>query len=503
MATLIPKYDQGDTGAVNRPINLKLAETVSVEDFGAVGNGITDDSAAIQAAISSFGPGVAGVVNFNSTSTYKIGTRLLLPTTTILNGNGCNFVGVGTMANDAIHTAYYVGSTLTDLVGGSYGTYLVSTEIIGIKFTNFNIAMNLQGLNQACSVKQCRGLTCNQFLVNKDSYFLVLEGLYCNYIGVGLDLAAFEFSPLCGQLVFNGLSVGNSDLAYFFGNTTQATDIRLLDAENCITGIRFANPTYNVDIHNCYFENISGTAIDFSTFPSTVSGGTIHNNWFNDVNTCIDFTGSNVESTKILDNAFEGTITYQVNFGTILAATKTEVDNGIFLFDNVAGTYPIKGTTNGAAYTQYTQNSATKWNYFHQISTNLAPASGNLQAKAFDYMGTITPFNYYGDAGTPDAGQIPFCKSIATAIVGTAFNIQVTTSIAFSAYTSGIFALSFTDSAGPYVVNGRFIGTTAYLDTASSKSVTITNVSGVFVLTFSGFTNTANAFTATGVIKMI
>jgi hypothetical protein len=44
-------YSQGGSGAATKSVDAKLKEFVSVKDFGAVGDGVTDDSVAIQAAI--------------------------------------------------------------------------------------------------------------------------------------------------------------------------------------------------------------------------------------------------------------------------------------------------------------------------------------------------------------------------------------------------------------------------------------------------------------------
>jgi hypothetical protein len=64
-------YTPAGTGAVITNVQAKLRETVSVKDFGAVGDGVTDDTAAIQAAIDTVFNAGGGTVHI-PTGTYLV-----------------------------------------------------------------------------------------------------------------------------------------------------------------------------------------------------------------------------------------------------------------------------------------------------------------------------------------------------------------------------------------------------------------------------------------------
>ncbi|MDF2713345.1 MAG: hypothetical protein K0R28_270 [Paenibacillus sp.] len=77
------------TGQPERTVGAKLRESVSVKDFGAIGDGIADDTASIQAAAAGL---TKGGILFFPAGTYKISDTVHFPQGTIIQGAGLHSV---------------------------------------------------------------------------------------------------------------------------------------------------------------------------------------------------------------------------------------------------------------------------------------------------------------------------------------------------------------------------------------------------------------------------
>ena len=121
------------TGAVSRPLLSTLGDWVSVKNFGAVGDGTTDDTAAIQAAITHAGTLAYGANVFFPDGEYKVTSTLTI------SGNSVSLTGASRDSVQIIRSTAY-----GEIFAFSKGT---STVLDGVGIFNMRLIDN--GTNNA------------------------------------------------------------------------------------------------------------------------------------------------------------------------------------------------------------------------------------------------------------------------------------------------------------------------------------------------------------------
>ena len=189
MTTLIPKIDfkNGETtpvGAINRTINEKAQDIVSVKDFGATGDGTTDDTVAIQAAIT-YAQTTTGLNVYLPLGTYKV--------TNTININ-CDLVGLS--GNGAIISA--VGLTTSQVlfnITHSSGTVFPAFQTLEIK----GLTINSSGNNGICF--NVAGLGIDQFAAQ-----IQYDLLKITNFNIAFQYGSYAFSPVFNRCSVSGVN---------------------------------------------------------------------------------------------------------------------------------------------------------------------------------------------------------------------------------------------------------------------------------------------------------
>jgi hypothetical protein len=378
-------YTPAGTGAVTTTVQTKLRESVSVKDFGATGNGSTDDTAAIQAAITY-------VYSFASSSGTTQGPALYFPKGTYLissvitmGNTGYNWSlspyfygdGAGTIikVNAANTGAFYWLGPNPDVDGA--GNRAAGPIIENMTFTgpgssaNANsIALRFYGI-QGITLRNttCTGWFAGESYQNCDIVNRYNASCRYNYHGIISGCSGYALTGQ-GQLnsfnSYNGLITNNTNFGViytggqapcFFGVNFVLNNISIIFSPNNAAG---ATVTAGPSIIGCYFEADLNSTIVFgggngivrdaiieggaiianSAYPAILVSNYANTTGRGFINTSIGLSGS---ATAIDQSTSAGKIAYQtldnVAIGSVTPSTGvfTKVNSGTFIKSATAG----------------------------------------------------------------------------------------------------------------------------------------------------------------------
>jgi parallel beta-helix repeat protein len=447
MTNIVPQYDQGSTGAVNRPFTQKLQETVSVKDFGAKGDGTTDDTVAIQACLNSFTQSTGGGTVYFPPGTYIVSASL------IVDVSGMTLIG--TKGSTWIKRKNSVAADTMNLLQTGYqgrytpGATIYDFTMIGMGFDG-NKANNTVGVNDnfdegvsllyaaRCYIADCYvknvlriGIALSTGANDSIVTGCVVEG--CNEGGIYSEVSSnvkfigntvktsststYNIGNICFNQITSGVISGNNVISGYDGIYIRNASTDIAVTGNTVTG----QARYGLWVYDESQGVTPATPKRINLIGNSISGCSnysiycLYANNVNISNNTIDASGfatgiffNNNANINVLNNNIQNisTIASPVTTGTIFAGSNTltiasatlfpNAANGSYIYLNgagVGGTLLLAQIVSGGGTTtltldRYAQTSITSNSI---ICLPVTRGAGNSNVQITGVTGTYSP----------------------------------------------------------------------------------------------------------------
>jgi hypothetical protein len=250
------------SGAVPSTVQTKLRERISVKDFGATGDGTTDDTAAIQAAVTAS----AGKALYFPAGTYIVSDIITLVSNTVVYGDQ----GITTLKLKA--KTYAAANVSIFVLTGIDNVYVYGLIFNGNKG---NIGTTRNPINTVYSATQitfdtCQWINCEGICLNVSTTVDSFAVLNCRFIN-------------CGGATDNSDGYRNQGIAFSASGTARSKDIEITGNYFYAQGldcISLCNLDDVVVSNNAAFNSYTflfNTPSPYRTVNLTVTGNVIYN----------------------------------------------------------------------------------------------------------------------------------------------------------------------------------------------------------------------------------